>query len=86
MSSVANAGPTIRVTALHALASCERLFYLESVPKPSLSVLGFLADSVRCEPPQSPLSGGRRNGANPLSPPYQGEVETGLRRAANTWP
>ena len=31
MSSVANAEPTIRVMALHALAYCERLFYLEEV-------------------------------------------------------
>ena len=31
MSSVANAEPTIRVMALHALAYCECLFYLEEV-------------------------------------------------------
>ena len=31
MSTVANAEPTIRVMALHALAYCERLFYLEEV-------------------------------------------------------
>ena len=79
MSSVANAGPTIRVTALHALASCERLFYLESVPKPSLCAWlpgRWVRCCVWCEPPQSPLSGGRRNGVNPLSPPCQGEGET----------
>ena len=31
MSTVANADSTIRVMALHALAYCERLFYLEEV-------------------------------------------------------
>ena len=30
MSTVAHAEPTIRVMALHALAYCERLFYLEN--------------------------------------------------------